>query len=283
MAEATHLFREGDLALLVDRKGRRYLLRLDPAKEFHTHLGVLPHKALIGQEVGSRLTVGGRRFLALRPTLADYVQEIPRATQVVYPKDMGAILMAADLFPGARVLEGGLGSGALTLALLRAVGERGQVISYEVRQDLVERAVQNIRAFCASDAALVVKVADVYQGIAEEGLDRVILDVPEPWRAVPHTARALVPGGILLCYLPTVLQVHRLVGALVSHPQFDVIESFEVMVRPWYFSQRSARPVHRMVAHTGVLTTARKCAPGQVVPPGEWALGEEEAHTGGEG
>ncbi|GBD11431.1 tRNA (adenine(58)-N(1))-methyltransferase TrmI [bacterium HR23] len=253
--------------LLVDRKGRRYLFALRPGHTFHTHLGALPHDALIGQPLGSRITAGGHRFLALPPTLADYIQDIPRVTQIIYPKDLGAILMYGDIFPGARVLEAGMGSGALTLALLRAVGPTGTVYAYEVRQEYIPRALQNIQAFYAEPTNLVVREADVYQGIQERNLDRVILDVPEPWQALPHVARALVQGGILLCWLPTVLQVHRLAMALDAHPEFDLVETFEVLQRPWHFGPTSARPVHRMVAHTGFITLARRCAPGKSPRP----------------
>lgn len=259
------VFRPGDHVLLIDRKGRRYLFPLRTGHVFHTHLGVLPHDAILGQPPGSRVSVDGHRFLALRPTLADFIQELPRATQIIYPKDLGAILLYGDIFPGARVLEAGMGSGALTLALLRAVGPSGWVYSYEVRREYIPRALQNIHAFFPEPENLVIREADVYQGIEEKGLDRIILDVPEPWRAVPHAASALAPGGIMLCWLPTVLQVHRLVMALDAHPEFDLVESFEVLQRPWHFSPMSARPAHRMVAHTGFITTARRCAPGK--PP----------------
>ena len=260
-------FREGDHALLISRKGRRYLLRLDPSRSFETHAGILPHAAIIGQEVGCRVSAGGQKFLAVRPTLAEYVQESARATQIIYPKDLGPILVYADIFPGARVLEAGLGSGALTLALLRAVGAQGIVVSYEVRPELIEKAQRKICAVFSDTANWTARHADVYAGIEERDLDRVVLDVPEPWKAVEHAAEALGPGGILLSFLPTVLQVHRLVQALDGHPNFDLVDSFEVLLRPWHVSRRSIRPQHRMVAHTGFITTARKCAPGKFIPP----------------
>ncbi|MCS7206961.1 MAG: tRNA (adenine-N1)-methyltransferase [Dehalococcoidia bacterium] len=269
------VFRPGDQVLLVDRKDRRYLFTLVPGHTFHTHLGALPHDTILGQAPGARITAGGHTFLALRPTLADYIQELPRVTQIIYPKDLGAILVYGDIFPGARVLEAGLGSGALTLALLRAVGPQGCVISYEVRRDYIPRARQNVQALFPEPSNWVIREADVYAGIADRGLDRIILDVPEPWRAVPHAAPALLPGGILLCWLPTVLQVHRLCMALEAHPEFDLVETFEVLLRPWHMSPVSARPVHRMVAHTGFITTARRCAPGKL-RVGERHLAEPE-------
>ena len=253
-------FRAGDLALLIDRKRRRYLVRLEPDGAFHTHMGILPHADLIGREAGCRVSIAGHRILALRPTLSDYILESPRVTQVIYPKDLGAILVYGDIYPGARVLEAGLGSGALTTALLRAVGPSGNVVSYETRTEQVARALENIRVAIGETPNHDVRSADVYESIVDRELDRVVLDVPEPWRAVDHAAEALSPGGILLCFLPTVLQVHRLSEELDDHPRFDLVETIEVMVRPWHFSRRSARPQHRMVAHTGFITTARLCA-----------------------
>lgn len=259
------LFREGDLVMLVDRKRRRYLQRLTDGGSFQTHLGYVPHAEIIGQAAGSRVFVGGHRYLVLKPTLAEYTVESRRLTQIVYPKDVGAILVSADIFPGARVVEAGLGSGALSMALLRAVGPIGELFSYEVREGSIPGAQENIRAALGETPNHTVRCHDLYSGIPDDPLDRVVLDVPEPWRAVEHAARALVPGGVFLAYLPTVLQVHRLVDALNREPEFDMVDSFEVLHRPWHVTRRSMRPVHRMVAHTAFLTTARKCAPGKLL------------------
>ena len=256
-------FRVGDFVLLLDRKYRRYLQKLEPTGKFHTHLGSVVHTEIIGQEVGSRIQVAGHKFLALRPTLAEFIVESRRVTQIIYPKDVGAILVAADIYPGARVLESGLGSGALTTSLLRAVGPTGQVFSYEVQEDSIKKAIKNIHAAVPDTENLTVRAANLYDGIPDKELDRVVLDVPEPWEAVTHVAEALQPGGIFLAYLPTILQVHRLVESLNQEPQFDMVDSFEVIQRPWHVTRRSVRPVHRMVAHTAFLTTARKCAPGK--------------------
>lgn len=280
-AEERALFREGDLALMVDSRGRRYLVKLEASRTFHTHLGAIPHTDIIGLPSGSRVrTATGQPFLALKPTLAEYIQEIPRATQIIYPKDIALILVLGDVFPGARVLEAGMGSGALTLALLRAVGPQGQVISYEAREEYIPRALRNIREVFPDPANHTVKVGDVYQGFPERGLDRVFLDLPEPWRVVPCAAEALVPGGILLCYLPTVLQVHRLVMSLHEHPAFDLVETVECLLRPWHITRNSARPVHRMVAHTGFIVTARRCQPGKEPPPEEPPEEEQEEGNG---
>ena len=255
-------FAEGDPALLVDRRGRRYLITLTRYKSFHTHVGAIDHNDLIGRSHGARLnTTTGHVLLAFSPTLGDFVEEMPHQTQVIYAKDLGAILMHGDIFPGARVLEAGLGSGALTIALLRAVGERGRVTTYEVRQELVEGAKANIRTLVPQAANLEVKLKDVYEGVEETGLDRIVLDVPEPWHVVPHAATSLAPGGIFLGYLPTILQVHELYEALAENPNFEMMETVEVLTRPWSVTKRSVRPVHRMIAHTGFITTARKCDP----------------------
>ncbi len=255
-------FAEGDPALLVDRRGRRYLITLTRYKSFHTHVGAIDHNDLIGRSHGARLnTTTGHVLLAFSPTLGDFVEEMPHQTQVIYAKDLGAMLMHGDIFPGARVLEAGLGSGALTIALLRAVGESGRVTTYEIRPELVEGAKANIRTLVPQAVNLEVKLKDVYEGVEEIGLDRIVLDVPEPWHVVPHAAMALAPGGIFLGYLPTILQVHELYEALAENPNFEMMETVEVLTRPWSVTKRSVRPVHRMIAHTGFITTARKCDP----------------------
>ena len=255
-------FQEGDLALLIDRKGRRYLLILSTESTFHTHVGTLPHKELIGQEQGGWVhTSRGQSLLAVKPTLGDYVLAMPRGSQVIYPKDLGNILVLADIFPGATVVEAGLGSGALTSALLRAVGETGRVITYEVRDDMVARAMRNISVLAPNLCRHTLNMGDVYEGIHEQDVDRIVLDVPEPWHVVPQAAKALAMGGIFLSFLPTVLQVHQLAQALASDSRFQLIETVEVLLRPWSVTQRSVRPAHRMVAHTGFITTARRCVP----------------------
>ena len=255
-------FQEDDQVLLVDFKGRHYLTRLGRDETFHTHMGHVAHGEIIGTQEGSWVTTNkGHLLLAFRPTLADFVLEMPRASQVIYPKDLGAILIQADVFPGARVLEAGLGSGSLTIALLRAVGDQGCVISYEVREEMVQKALANIRPLLPHADNLTVRIADVYQGVQERDLDRIVLDVPEPWHVLPSTQEALVPGGIFLAFLPTVLQVHELVIALKASGTFQLVETMEVLLRSWHVTRRSVRPDHRMVAHTGFLVTARKTLP----------------------
>ena len=254
------VFAAGERVLLVDAKRRRHLITLAEGGDFHTHAGVLPHDAIIGQPDGATVrTTKNARLTAVRPTLAEYVLEMPRGAQVIYPKDLGPILILADVFPGARVLESGVGSGALTLALLRAVGSTGHVIGYEIRDDFARRARTNVEGFLGDDLPLDIEVRDVYDGIAVDDLDRILLDLPEPWRVVKHAEQALHPGGILLAYLPTIGQVSRLREELVDSA-FGMVETLEVLQRTWHVDGQSVRPDHRMVAHTGFLTHARLLA-----------------------
>jgi tRNA (adenine57-N1/adenine58-N1)-methyltransferase catalytic subunit len=253
----TSVFAVGDRVLLVDSKRRRHLITLEPGGEFHSHTGVLRHDDLIGHDDGTTVrTTLGARLVAVRPTLAEYILEMPRGAQVIYPKDLGPILMLADIFPGARILESGIGSGALTMTLLRAVGPSGHITGYELRDDFANRARRNVEGLLGTDLPLDVEVRDTYDGIDEDQLDRVILDLPEPWRVVKHAVAALRPGGILLAYLPTIGQVARLREELADSP-FGMAQSLEVLQRAWHVDGQSVRPDHRMVAHTGFLTHAR--------------------------
>ena len=255
-------FRDGDQALLIDRKGRRYMLTLSGEQVFHFHLGRVSHDQLIGQTVGGWYRSDrGHTLLAVRPTLADFVLEMPRGPQIIYPKDLGNIITLADIFPGATVVEGGLGSGSMTAALLRAVGPAGRVITYEVNESVLPKALANINKVVHDPQNLTVNVGDIYQGIAEEEVDRVVLDVPEPWQAVSAVGNALTMGGIMLSFLPTILQVHQLVMELNRDSRFQLIEMVETLLRPWQVAERSVRPAHRMVAHSGFLTTAVRCVP----------------------
>ncbi len=252
----------GEFVLLVDSKRRRHLVTLAPGGQFHTHAGIVAHDDLIGRPDGTTVhTSRGARLVAVRPTLAQYVLEMPRGAQVIYPKDIGPILVLADVFPGARVLESGVGSGALTTALLRATGPAGHVTGYEIRDDFARRATQNVHGFLGEDVPLDVEVRDIYEGIDDRDLDRIVLDLPEPWRVVKHALEALRPGGILLAYLPTILQVGRLREELANAP-FAMVETLEVLQRGWHVEGQSIRPDHRMVAHTGFLTHARLLVPG---------------------
>jgi tRNA (adenine57-N1/adenine58-N1)-methyltransferase len=252
-------FAPGERVLLVDSKARRYLVTLAVGGEFHTHAGFLRHDDLLGQPEGTvARSTSGARFTAVRPTLSEYVLKMPRGAQVIYPKDLGAILLLADVFPGARVLEAGVGSGALSMTLLRA---GATVVGYEVRPEFAARARANVSGFVGPDAAprYRVEVRDAYEGIDEEGLDRIVLDLPEPWRVVKPAEDALHAGGILLAYLPTITQTARFRAALDSS-RFTLAETLEVLHRGWHVEGQSVRPDHRMVAHTGFLTHARLLA-----------------------
>jgi tRNA (adenine57-N1/adenine58-N1)-methyltransferase catalytic subunit len=250
----------GEQVLLIDAKARRYLITLRTAASFHTHAGIVDHDSIIGQPDGCTVAGStGRSFIAIRPTLADAVVKMPRGAQVIYPKDLGAILIAADAAPGVCVLEAGVGSGALSMALLRA---GCSVVGYELRDDFAKRAIANVSSWAGeavTSERYRVEIRDVYEGIDEEGLDRICLDVPEPWKVVKHAESALRSGGIICCYLPTINQTSQLRAAL-EQSSFAMAQTFEVLHRTWHIEDRSVRPDHRMVAHTGFITTARLLA-----------------------
>lgn len=251
--------RPGEPVLLIDRKDRRYLITLKTGGTSDLRGGRLAHDPIIGTAEGRYVaSTRGEKFLLVRPTLADFVLEMPRGAQVIYPKDLSVILLAADIYPGATVLEAGTGSGALTMTLLRAVGPSGRVYSYEIREDFARTARQNIEKYLGPSEQLTVRAQDVYEAVPDRPLDRIVLDVPEPWRVVDHAAGALRDGGILLCYLPTVPQSVQLVAALRRSGVFGLIETTETLLRPWNIEGQSVRPAHRMVAHTAFITTARR-------------------------
>src|SRR5262245_46527949 len=256
-------FQDGEQALLIDQRGRRHLFMLRKGDTFHSDRGWIPHDDIIGHPDGSWVrTSKGTRYVALRPTLAEYVLDMPRGAQVIYPKDLAMIMFWADVFPGARVLEAGMGSGALTLALLRAVGPEGRVVSYEQREDFARRALANIQVRMGEVSNLNVRLMAVEEGLPdEEPVDRAVFDLPEPWRLVDPVARVLRTGGIFLSYVPTILQSHQISEALNRHPGYALVETFETLFRPWNIDGLSVRPFHRMVAHTGFLTIARRVVP----------------------
>jgi len=274
----------GERIHLVDHKGRQYALTLKAGDRFQYSGDTIAHDDLIGKEDGSLVTLSrGKRMVALLPTLGEYVLKMPRGAQVIYPKDLAMITIWADIYPGARVFEAGTGSGALTMALLRAVGERGQVVSYEAREDFARTAVKNIERYLGPVLNFTMRKQDAYKGIDSDGetslFDRIVLDLPEPWRVVPHAVKALRSGGVYLSYVPTVPQAQQTVEALQRAAVFGLIETFETLLRPWNIEGRSVRPAHRMVAHSGFITVARKVEPGLWVsrPRANWAdLADQE-------
>lgn len=261
MIEPDHgLLAEGDLVLLIDRKGRRHLVTLDPNDSYHSHAGVLPHTSIIGRSDGSVVaTTHGQKLKVLRPTLSDYILSMKRGAQVIYPKDIGPILMLADIGPGMRVFESGIGSGALSMGMLRA---GANIVGYELREDFANRARKNVVAFLGEEIMdrYQIEIRDSYEGIDETQMDRVVLDLPEPWNVVPHAASCLIPGGVFLAYTPSVTQVMRVTDALHEN-RFTEIQTTEVLNRTWHVEGQAVRPDHRMVAHTGFLTRARLRAP----------------------
>src|SRR4051795_3719843 len=281
----------GDLVQLTDPKGRRRTIELVPGKEFHTHRGALLHDDLIGHPEGVVVTsAGGTAYLALRPLLPDYVLGMPRGATVVYPKDAAQIVQMADIFPGARVVEagagsgalscsllravggggvgGGAGSGALSCSLLRAVGGDGLVSSYEKRDDFADIARRNVERFFGHvPATWRLTVGDLAEKCVDDDIDRVVLDMLAPWEMLETAATALVPGGVFCAYVATTTQLSKIVEALREHGGFTEPESWESMVRTWHVEGLAVRPDHRMVGHTGFIVTSRRLAPGVSAPP----------------
>lgn len=254
-------FTAGEPVLLIDRKSRFHLVWLKTGGFYDLHSGRIPHDDLIGCSEGIAVrTTRGDRLLAVRPTLADYVLGMPRGAQVIYPKDLGLILMLADIYPGATVVEAGTGSGALTMTLVRAVGAHGRVFSYDLRQEFLDIAARNISRFLGEAPGLVLRRHDVSTGIHDAPVDRIVLDLPEPWRVVDAAVEALRPGGIVLAFLPTTVQVQQAVEAFRASGAFALVNTVEAMLRPWNVDGLSVRPAHRMVGHTGFLITARRLA-----------------------
>jgi tRNA (adenine57-N1/adenine58-N1)-methyltransferase len=260
-------FNVGERVQLTDPRGRKHTVVLEAGKEFHTHRGALAHDALIGSPEGVVVTsTGGTPYLALRPLLADYVLGMPRGAAVVYPKDAAQIIAMADVFPGARVVEAGAGSGALACSLLRAVGDDGAVTSYERRADFADVARRNVDAFFGTaHPAWRLVVGDV-RDATDTDVDRVILDMLAPWECLDMVARALVPGGVLCCYVATTTQLSSTVEAMRAHGSYAEPAASETLVRTWHVDGLAVRPDHRMVGHTGFIVTARRMASG-VAPP----------------
>jgi tRNA (adenine57-N1/adenine58-N1)-methyltransferase len=265
-------FRPGDRVQLTGPRGRLNTITLEPGKVFHTHKGVLEHDSIIGLPDGSVVVNNvGIEHLALRPLLGDFVMSMPRGAAIVYPKDAAQILAQADIFPGATVVEAGVGSGALSLWLLRAIGQGGVLASFERRDEFADVARANVATFYGYDpenwSITVGDLVDELPQSAQPGtVDRVVLDMLAPWECVDVVADALKPGGVLLCYVATVTQLSRVAEAIKGTELFTQPDSSETMVRGWHVEGLAVRPDHRMIGHTGFLITARRLAPGAVLP-----------------
>ncbi|WP_134773308.1 tRNA (adenine-N1)-methyltransferase [Ornithinimicrobium flavum] len=265
-------FRPGDRVQLTDPKGRLHTITLEPGKDFHTHRGHLRHDDLIGAPDGTVVRhSSGAEYLALRPLLSDYVLSMPRGAQVVYPKDAGQIVTYADIFPGATVVEAGVGSGALSLSLLRAVGDQGRLFSFERREDFADIARANGRAFFGGDhPAWTITLGDLVEMLPQTlepgSVDRVVLDMLAPWECLDVVGEALAPGGVLICYVATATQLSRVAETARSLGGWTEPQAWESLVRGWHLEGLAVRPEHRMHGHTGFLLTTRRLAPGTSAP-----------------
>jgi tRNA (adenine57-N1/adenine58-N1)-methyltransferase len=250
--------RAGEAVLLIDGKEREYLRTLRAGARIHLRNGLIAADDLIGGPEGRWIkNSGGDSFLVLRPTYATLIPNLPRRAQVIYPKDVGTILLWGDIAPGSRVIEIGTGPGALTIALLRAIGPSGQLISYEIREDFATMARANVQQFFGDAPQWTVKLADAREGISEREIDRMVIDLAEPWTLLAAAHLALRPGGVLIAYVPTVMQIKQFVDTART-AGFGAVEVTETLLRPWHVSGLSIRPVHRMVAHTGFVIISRR-------------------------
>ncbi|WP_055474584.1 tRNA (adenine-N1)-methyltransferase [Gordonia sp. HS-NH1] len=254
----------GDRVQLTDAKGRKFTVLLDEGKQFHTHRGAISHDDLIGSPEGSIVSAtSGTQYLALRPLLVDYVLSMPRGAQVIYPKDAAQIVLEGDIFPGARVLEAGAGSGALTCSLLRAVGAEGEVVSYEIRDDHAEHAIRNVETFFGGRPGnWHLTVDDLANVDQDERFDRVILDMLAPWEPLDVVRTVLKPGGVLTVYVATVTQLSRVMEALREQECWTEPRAWETLLREWSAVGLAVRPEHKMQGHTAFLITARRLADG---------------------
>lgn len=280
-------FAAGDLVQLTDPKGRLHTITLTPGKSFHTHRGAIEHDAIIGAEQGSVLMAsGGTEYLVLKPLLDDFVLSMPRGAAVIYPKDAARIIGLTGLGPGGRVAEAGVGSGALTCWLLRAVGPTGQVHSMERRAEFAEVARRNVRTwFGCEPAGWSLSIGDLAGGIGASDLDAMVLDMLAPWECLDSAAAALAPGGVLVGYVATTTQLSHLVESIRVHGAWTEPRAEESLMRTWHLDGLSVRPDHRMNGHTGFLVTCRRLAEGARLParrrrPAPGAYGEDYSGPG---
>ena len=257
-------FKNGDRVQLTDSKGKLYSITLNPGSEWHTHKGVLKHDDLIGLPEGSIVATSGElKFQAFRPLLADYVLSMPRGATIVYPKDAAMIIGIADIKPGIRVLEAGVGSGALSISILRAVGESGHLHSFEIREDFAKISQENVLNYFGNlPKNWVLTVGALQEQKLDNDYDRVVLDMLSPWECVETAAQALVPGGVLISYVATTTQLSKIAEAIKENGNFTEPESSETIVRGWHHEGLAVRPQHRIIGHTGFLIFTRRMASG---------------------
>lgn len=258
----------GERVTLSDNKGRNHSVVLEPGAVFHTAKGAIEHDQLIGGPEGVVVTSsGGSWYLVLRPLLEEFTVTMKRGAAVIYPKDAMHILMQGDIFPGARVLEAGVGSGALTISLLRAVGPAGTVYSYERRDDFAQIAQRNVTSFFnGAHPAWRLRVGDLVESIGPEPIDRAILDMLAPWECIDVVAERLVAGGVLCCYVATTTQLGRVMDTLRAHRGFTEPQATETTIRRWHAEGLAIRPAHTTTGHTGFLVFTRRLAPGVLAP-----------------
>lgn len=270
--QATGPFRVGDKVQLTGPKGRLYTITLVQGGSFGTHRGDILHDSIIGQPEGSVIqNQYGVEYLAFRPLLTDFVMSMPRGAAIIYPKDSAQIIVEADIFPGARVIEAGVGSGALSLYLLRAIGEHGQLSSFERREEFAQIARANVITHTGNDPKnWQIHIGDLQDQLPKKlgpgAADRCVLDMLAPWECVDEVAEALIPGGLVLGYVATVTQLSRFVEALRDSGKFAEPQAWESMIRGWHIEGLAVRPEHRMIGHTGFLVKARRIAPNTVLP-----------------
>ena len=266
MSEDRSRLRDGEAVIFIDRKERTYLRILRRGRNISLRGAPVACDMLIGLAEGTTIeTPHGERLLLLRPTYAQLIPALPRRAQPIYPKDLGPILAWGDIGPGTLVVEVGIGAGALTIGLLRAVGPTGRLVSYELREDFAAAARENVARFHGEASNWTLRVADALAGIEERHVDRIVVDLPEPWHLLDTAFTAMRPGGVMTAFVPTAIQVKNLVDGFRAHGGFGAVETLETLLRNWHVQDRSVRPVHRMVAHTGFLVFARRLAPGDVV------------------
>tara|TARA_A100001037_G_scaffold149077_1_gene134694 strand:+ start:3661 stop:4458 length:798 start_codon:yes stop_codon:yes gene_type:complete len=260
--QPSQTFLSGDLALLKDARGRQYLITLESDGTFQCHLGFIKHDQIIDSQHGSWIETNKNHLLfAQSPSFADAVTLVNRGTQIIYPKDLGLIVNIANLQSGDNVIEAGLGSGILTSAILRCIGTTGHVTSYEINEDIIPLAKQNIRILTNGLTNFTIKQANINRSLSGTDMDSIILDLPEPWKLINRSSKVLKPGGRLVCFLPTILQVHKLTSALHENILFTSVQTTETLQREWHVTKNSARPSHRMIGHTGFITVAIRCLP----------------------